>query len=368
MTVPSSAVETRTDAAVLAEAVAAVETLRSVTDRGRVRAAVATAMDGKVKPIGSLGRLEQIAIDIAAVRGTEEPGTPTPAVVICAADHGLNAESVSAYPSEVTGLMLESLAAGGAAVSVLARGVGAKLVVADLGVSVPPECVGREVLDRRVRPGTANSATGDAMTRDEARQALRHGIDIAHDLIDSGHDLVGVGEVGIGNTASASAITARLLDVDAALVVGPGSGLDSEQMRHKTEVVRRVLAAHPDATDPLDVLASMGGLEIAGMAGVMIGCASRGIPVVLDGFITTSAALVAARLAPGSVESMIAGHVSAEPGHAVQLESLGLQPILALDMRLGEGSGAAVAIGVIRQALDILADMATYASLGLGEQ
>lgn len=371
MTIPpdtGSAASDASDREVLGRALAAVESRRHAPDRRAVREAVAAEMDGKVKPLGSLGRLEELAIRVAGIRGEANPGRTNAAVVVAAADHGINAEAVSVYPAEVTGLMLQSFAAGGAAVSVLCARTGARLVVADLGVAVPPDCVGREVLDRRVRAGTGNSAVEPAMSHAEAVRALRYGIEIAESLIDEGVNLIGLGEMGIGNTTTASAMTSRLLGVEPQVVCGPGTGLDAERVWHKAQVVGRVLARHSHAIAPLDVLAAMGGLEVAGLTGVVLGCAARGVPVVLDGFITTAAALAAERMAPGAVDAMIAGHVSAEPGHAVQLRVLGLRPVLALDMRLGEGSGAAVAIGVIQSALDILADMATYASLGLGDQ
>lgn len=348
--------------------VARIEQEARLPERETARARIAAAMDAKVKPIGSLGRLEELAVRIAGIRATANPDElgGSSAVVVCAADHGITAEGVSPYPSVVTGLMLGSYAAGGAAVCVLCARNDTRLVVADFGTADPPACVGDTVLDRNVRRGTGNSAVEEAMTREEALLAIRHGIEIADALADDGITLIGLGEMGIGNTTTASAMTARLLDVDPAAVCGPGTGLDSEKVRHKVEVVRRVLARHPDAREPLQVLAAMGGLEVAGLVGVVLGAAARRVPVVLDGFITTAAALVAVEMAPAARESLIAGHVSAEPGHAIQLDRLGLKPVLALDMRLGEGSGAAVAIGVIRQSLDILAGMATYAELGIG--
>lgn len=363
-----------TSAELVEATLARIEADARLPERETARAQIAAAMDSKVKPIGSLGRLEELAVRIAGIRATTELGKlgaqgglgGESAIVVCAADHGITAEGVSPYPSEVTGLMLGSYAAGGAAVCVLCARNDTRLVVADFGTVDPPDCVGNTVLDRNVRRGTANSAVEEAMTHDEALLAIRHGIEIAQALADEGVTLIGLGEMGIGNTTTASAMTARLLGVDPAVVCGPGTGLDSEKVRHKVEVVRRVLARHTEAREPVDVLAAMGGLEVAGLVGVVLGAAASRVPVVLDGFITTAAALVAVGMAPAAGDALIAGHVSAEPGHAIQLERLGLKPVLALDMRLGEGSGAAVAIGVIRQSLDILADMATYAELGIG--
>lgn len=337
----------------------------------RACAAAAAAMDGKVKPLRSLGELEGLAARVAGIQASQAPRVERPAVVVCAADHGIAASGVSAYPQEVTGLMLQGFAAGTAAVGVLARAAGARLVVADLGVLTPPQIAPgqNEVLDRRVRPGTGNSLEGPAMTRVQAERAVAHGICLATMLIDEGSDLVGLGEMGIGNTTTASALTAALLDRDPARVTGPGTGLDGEALTAKVAAVDGVLRRHADVDrgDPVGVLAAMGGLEIAALAGVVLGCAVRRVPVLLDGFITTAAALVASRLAPSSVDAMIAGTLSPEPGHAVQLEALGLDPVLRLGMRLGEGSGAALAIPVVRAAVALLTDMGSFAALGLAQ-
>ena len=334
-------------------------------------AAAAGAMDGKVKPLRSLGDLERIAARVAGIQGTATPHVDHPTVVVCAADHGIARSGVSAYPQEVTGLMLQGFAAGTAAVGVLTRQAGARLVVADLGVVEPPVIAPgqNQVVDRRVRAGTADSLQGPAMELHEAEQAVAHGIQLAHDLIDEGADLVGLGEMGIGNTTTASALTAALLARDPARVTGPGTGVSGEALAAKVKAVDAVLRRHADVKegDTWGVLARMGGLEIAALAGVVLGCAARRVPVLLDGFITTAAAVVAARLAPAAVDAMIAGTLSPEPGHAVQLEELGLEPILRLGMRLGEGSGASLAIPVVRSAVAVLADMGSFADLGLAE-
>jgi len=325
-----------------------------------------TAIADKVKPPGSLGRLEDIATRIASLRGRVDLPDPTPAVVVCAADHGIAAEGVSAFPQAITGLMLTAFGTGGAAVAVLSRAAGARLVVADLGVIDPPAVP--NLLDRSVRPGTANSVLEPAMTVAEATSALRHGIDLAHELIDDGVDLIALGEMGIGNTTAASALTAALLGCDAAATCGRGTGLDRAQLTHKISVVDQVLARHAAMfDDPLATLASVGGLEVAALAGVVLGAAERRIPVLVDGFITGAAALVAARLAPASIDAMIAAHLSPEPGHALQLARLGLRPLLDLEMRLGEGSGAALAINLVRSAIAVLTEMATFASLGVAQ-
>ena len=354
-----------------ADALALIErTIAAVrpTDAEAAQAA-ATAMDGKVKPIGSLGGLERLAVRLAGIRGTPSPRVDAPAIVVCAADHGVASQGVSAYPQEVTGLMLQSFASGTAAVGVLARQADVRLLVADLGVVAPPPLPsGHRVLDRRVRPGTGNSLDGHAMTVPQAERAMAHGIGLAELLLEDGADLVGLGEMGIGNTTTASALTAALLGRDPARVTGPGTGLAGEALAAKVAVVDAILRRHEDARGTWEILARMGGLEVAALAGVVLGCAARRVPVLLDGFITTAAALVASRLAPTSVDAMVAAHLSPEPGHAVQLEALGLEPVLHLGLRLGEGSGAALAVPVLRSAAAVLRDMGSFADLGLADE
>lgn len=355
-----------TDQHVVATAIAAIEPADA-----EARVSATAELDRKVKPVASLGRLEDIAVRVAGIRGTAVLPPPTPAVVVCAADHGIAAEGVSAYPQAVTAQMLRTFADGGAAVCVLARQAGARLLVADIGVLQPPGETGPKagVLDRRVRAGTADTSHGPAMTTAQAQQAVRIGVDLAGDLAADGVDLVAVGEMGIANSTTASAVTAALLNVAPERVCGRGTGLDDDQLAHKIATVGRILARHSNhGRTPMDVLARLGGLEIAALAGVMLGCAARRIPVVLDGFITGAAALVAARLAPHSVDAMIAGHRSTEPGHALQLADLGLDPLLDLQLRLGEGSGAALAIPLIRAAIAVLSDMATFESAGLSDR
>lgn len=337
----------------------------------RAHAAARSELDRKVKPIASLGRLEQLAARVASIHGDPAPPPPTPAVVVCAADHGIAAEGVSAYPQSVTAHMLTTFATGGAAVSVLARQVGARLVVVDLGVLEPPRRMtgAAAVLDRRVRAGTGNTTRERAMTAGQAQRAVRTGIDLVRDLHSEGVDLVAVGDMGIANTTTASAVTAVLLGADAEDVCGRGTGIDDDQLAHKVATVRRVLARHGAVgPSPMDVLAAIGGLEIAALTGVIVGCAAHRIPVVLDGFITGAAALVAARLAAHSVDAMIAGHRSTEPGHTLQLADLGLEPLLDLQLRLGEGSGAALTIPLVSAAVAVLSDMATFASAGLPDR
>ena len=322
------------------------------------------ALDAKTKPRGSLGRLEDLACRVAAIRGTATPGRLDPVVVVCAADHGIADEGVSAYPQEVTGQMLRNFAGGGAAVCVLARQAGARLVVADLGVREP---VGEPaILARRVRAGTANAAQGPAMTTAEAERAVASGIELADDLIDAGAGIVALGEMGIANTTAASALTAALLRVDPDGVCGRGTGVDDAGFERKLATVWRALEANcVSPRDPIGALAGVGGLEIAALAGVTLGCAARRTPVLVDGFITAAAALAAVCIANPAAGSLIAAHRSPEPGHRLILHALDLDPLLELDMRLGEGSGAALALPIVAAALAILSDMATFDGAGV---
>jgi nicotinate-nucleotide--dimethylbenzimidazole phosphoribosyltransferase len=328
----------------------------------RVPLAVQEAFDAKAKPPGSLGRLEELAGRVAAIRGTATPDLPTPAVVVCAADHGVAVEDVSAYPQEVTAAMVATFASGGAAVSVLARQAGARLVVADLGVKVP--VAHPAVLDRRIGPGTGNAAKGPAMSVSQAERALSVGIELAAGLVDDGVDLIAIGDMGIANTTSASALAAGLLGVAPAAVCGRGTGLDDVGLVRKIEVVVRMLAANPvPAAEPVRLLAGVGGFEIGALAGLILGAAAHHVPVVLDGFITGAAALLAARIAPAGVDAMIAAHRSSEPGHRLVLNALGLEPLFDLDLRLGEASGAALALPLIASSVALLREMATLAEV-----
>lgn len=335
-------------------------------DEAAMRAAAAH-QDALTKPAGSLGRLEAIAIRLAGIRGLSAPPVDRRAIVIAAADHGVTRQGVSAYPSEVTGQMVANFLAGGAAISVLAGASGARLTILDVGVAaprpiVPPEASAR-YLDRRIRAGTADLTTGPAMTRDEALRSIGVGLAVADALARDGVDLLGVGEMGIGNTTSASALTAALTGTAPAEVTGRGTGLDPVGLARKIAVVGSAIARHrPDPRDPIGALAAVGGLEMGALAGLLIGAAAARVPVVLDGFITAAAALVAARLAPGLPPRLLAGHRSVEPGHAVILDDLGLEPLLDLDLRLGEGSGAALAMDLVVSAARLRDGMATFAA------
>jgi nicotinate-nucleotide--dimethylbenzimidazole phosphoribosyltransferase len=351
--------QTTPDRELIAQTVAAIE----APDPAAAQAARA-ALDAKTKPRGSLGRLEELACRIAGVRGAVPTEPLAPVVVVCAADHGVAAEGVSAYPQEVTGQMLSNFAHGGAAVCVLAREAGARLVVADVGACEPVDHPA--ILDRRVRAGTANAATGPAMTVADAERAIATGIALADDLVDDGAGIVGLGEMGIANTTAASALTAALLRADPDGVCGPGTGLDEAGLERKRAVVWRMLEANcVSAYDPLGALAGVGGLEIGALAGVVLGCARRRTPVLVDGFISGAAALVAACLETRCADALIAAHRSPEPGHRLILHALGLEPLLELDMRLGEGSGAALALPIVAAAVAILTDMASFDAAGV---
>jgi nicotinate-nucleotide--dimethylbenzimidazole phosphoribosyltransferase len=326
--------------------------------------AVRAALDAKTKPRGSLGRLEDLAVRVAAIRGTETPGPLRSAVVLAAADHGVAARGVSAYPQEVTGQMLANFASGGAAICVLARCAEAELRVFDLGVASP--VAHPAVRDLRVGSGTADITRGPAMSREQASQALASGRAVAAELAADGIGVVALGEMGIGNTTSAAALAAALLPADSEATCGRGTGLDDEGLGRKVEAVRAALAANrPDPADGAGTLAALGGFEIGFLAGAALGASEHRLVVVLDGFITAAAALVAERIAPGARDAMIAAHLSPEPGHRLVLDELGLEPLLDLGLRLGEGSGAALALPLVRAALAILDEMATFEGAGV---
>jgi nicotinate-nucleotide--dimethylbenzimidazole phosphoribosyltransferase len=310
-------------------------------------------LDAKTKPKGSLGELEALVTRVAAARGTAAPRPLEAAIVVAAGDHGYAEEDVSAYPQAVTGQMLANFAAGGAAISVLTRQLGIRLTVVDAGVGA----------------GTENATRRPAMSPTRAEEGIAAGISLADDLAADGVDLVGLGEMGIGNTTAASALAAALLPADPAAVVGRGTGIDDETLERKVDVVRRALAANEDAlVDPLATLAALGGFEHTLLVGLCLETAARCGIVLLDGFVSSAAALVAARLAPTSVDRMIASHRSPEPGHSAILAELGLTPLLDLGLRLGEGTGVALAVPIVNAALALMAEMATFAEAGVSER
>jgi nicotinate-nucleotide--dimethylbenzimidazole phosphoribosyltransferase len=314
------------------------------------RAAARDALDAKTKPRGSLGALEDLACRIAGIRHSADPGRLRPAIVVAAADHGVAREHVSAYPQEVTRQMLANFDAGGSAVCVLARETGAELRIVDAGVGEP----------------TGNIAEGPAMSRDDALFRLEQGIALGDQLAADGIGIVALGEMGIANSTSASALVAALLDVEPSTVCGRGTGLDDAGLARKIDVVTRALRSNRvDPGDPLGVLAALGGFEIGVLSGLALGAAANRLVVVLDGLISTAAALVAVRLSPRAAEAMIAAHLSPEPGHRVTLAALGLEPLFDLDLRLGEGTGATLALPLLAASLAILSDMATFTAAGV---
>ncbi|HEX5271835.1 MAG TPA: nicotinate-nucleotide--dimethylbenzimidazole phosphoribosyltransferase [Gemmataceae bacterium] len=323
-------------------------------------------LDRKTKPRRSLGRLEDLAVRLAAIYRTADPPLPAKAVIVMAADHGVAEEGVSAYPQVVTAQMVANFAAGGAAINVLARQQGARVVVANMGTRCSVDLP--SVRDCRLGPGTANFARGPAMSRDTAVRAVEVGIRLADELAAEGVGLLGIGEMGIGNTTAASAVTAVLGGDDPARVTGRGTGIDEERLRHKVQVIERALRVNrPDPSDALDVLGKVGGFEIAGLAGVVLGAAARRVPVILDGFITGAAALAAVRLCDAASHYLIASHRSVEPGHAAVLGALGMGKgeLFDLQMRLGEGTGAVLAMGLAEAALRVLREMATFEGAGV---
>ena len=339
----------------------------------RAMAEASARLDRLTKPPGSLGRLEELARQLAGITGRPSPQMGHPAAVVFAADHGVARHAVSAYPSDVTAQMVANIVAGGAAINAISRLVGARVVVVDVGVAgpIPPSPIdasrpGAELIDARIARGTRDMTIGPAMTQREALAAVEVGLATTARLIEDGVDLIAVGEMGIGNTTAASAVTALLTHRPPADVTGPGTGLDEAAVRNKVGVIEAALARNnPDPTDPIAVLKAVGGLEIAALVGAMLAAAGARVPVILDGFITGSAALVATQIAPRLTPRLIASHRSMEPGHRVILDHLGLDPLFELQMRLGEGTGAALAVPILRAATAILAEMATFEGAGV---
>jgi nicotinate-nucleotide--dimethylbenzimidazole phosphoribosyltransferase len=318
-------------------------------------------LDGKTKPRRSLGRLEDFACQYAAIVREDAPALPKKAIVVMGADHGVARRGVSAYPQEVTGQMLLNFAAGGAAINVLARHAGAQVLVIDMGVVAP--VAAPNIIDARIGPGTADFTEGPAMTRAQAERALQTGIDVAAKLQRDGVKVVGLGEMGIGNTTAASALTAVLTRAAAEEVTGFGTGIDETTHQHKIQLIRDALTRHARVSeqgDTLEVLAALGGFEIAGLAGVVLGAAAQHMAVVLDGFIASVAALVAVRLVPAARDYLLPSHRSVEAGHGLVLRALGIPPVLELDMRLGEGTGGALSMTLLDAALHIVHEMATF--------
>ncbi|MGH9109870.1 MAG: nicotinate-nucleotide--dimethylbenzimidazole phosphoribosyltransferase [Acidimicrobiales bacterium] len=338
-----------------------------VTPDAAAAAAAAARQDRLTKPPGALGRLEAAGARLAGIARRCPPPVPEPAVVaVFAGDHGVLSEGVSPWPQEVTAQMVANFCAGGAAVNVLAGHVGAGVVVVDVGVA-STLAPGPSLLDRKVRPGTANLAAGPAMSHDEASRALDVGAEVAAELAGSGTRCLLTGDMGIGNTTPSAALLSALTGRPAEAVTGRGTGIDGDRWAAKVNVVAGAVD-RVRGRPTLDVLAEVGGLEIAALAGFVVGGAAAGLPVLLDGVIAAAAAVVAVDLVPNCAGYLFAGHRSTEPGSAVALDHLGLDPLLDLDLRLGEGTGACLALPVLQASAKILSQMATFDSAGVSER
>ncbi|MBI3165757.1 MAG: nicotinate-nucleotide--dimethylbenzimidazole phosphoribosyltransferase [Chloroflexi bacterium] len=324
--------------------------------------------DMLTKPAGSLGRLEELSVQLAGIQRRAMPGIKDKAVIVMAGDHGVTAEGVSAYPQEVTPQMVLNFLGGGAAINVLARHAGARVVVVDMGVANDIPSADANLIRRRVGPGTMNLAQGPAMKREQAEESIQSGIEVALAEISKGADILGTGDMGIGNTTPSAAIACALMNVAAEKIAGRGTGVDDDGLKRKISVIEKALAVNkPNPKDGLDVLSKVGGFEIGGLAGVMIGAASKHVPVMVDGFISTAAAMIAVTLAPECRQYLIAAHRSKENGHALMLEWLGIKPLLDFDLRLGEGTGAALGISMAEAACKVLSEMATFGEAGVSQ-
>ncbi|AXH94306.1 nicotinate-nucleotide--dimethylbenzimidazole phosphoribosyltransferase [Micromonospora aurantiaca] len=340
--------------------------------------AAARELQGRLtKPAGSLGALEPLSVRLAGLAGACPPPLPEPAAVaIFAGDHGVHAQGVTPWPQEVTAQMIANFLAGGAVVNAFARQAGASVTVVDVGVATPipgadepGDPAGPRLVAANVRLGTRDMTVTAALTRDEARAAVETGIQVAGELIDAGAGILLTGDMGIGNTTPSATLIAAFSGVDAEAATGRGTGVDDETYARKVAVVRAALARHePGPADPLGVLATVGGLEHAALTGLILGAAARRVPVLLDGVIAVSAALAAAAFAPDAVGAMVAGHRSAEPGATAALRHLGLEPLIDLGLRLGEGTGALLALPVVTGAVRVLHEVATFDSAGVAEK
>lgn len=322
-------------------------------------------IDQLTKPLGSLGRIEELALQLVGITGETRPVVEKPVIIVAAADHGIVAEGVSAYPQEVTALMINNFVQGGAAINVFGRQIGARVIVADIGVNA--DISEQPITHHKIRFGTRNFFVEDAMTEEEALAAIKVGCELASQQISEGHRLLIAGEMGIGNTSASSALVAAITGANVEEVVGTGTGIDQEAKLRKIAIIekaiqKRGIDAH---TAPLAILAKVGGLEIAALAGVILEGAARHIPVLVDGFISSTAALVAAELDPAVRPYLIIAHQSVEEGHKILTDYLGIKPLLQLNLRLGEGTGAALAYPLVEAASRMVSEMATFKDLGL---
>ena len=321
------------------------------------------------KPAGSLGRLEDISIRLAGMKADPCPSVSRKAVIIMAADHGVALEGVSAFPAEVTPQMVLNFLHGGAAINVLARQAEASVTVVDIGVAYDFDPSLPGLLHRKIAKGTRNMAKGPAMTRKEAEKAIILGMNVLNEIADKGLDLVATGDMGIGNTTPSSAIVAVMTGLPVSKVTGRGTGVDDAGLAHKVKIIEQAIALNrPDPKDALDVFSKVGGLEIAGLAGVIMAAASRRIPIVVDGFISTAAAMIAVGLVPDVRHYLFGAHLSVEIGHRAMHKHLGLTPLMDLNLRLGEGTGATLAFHLIEASSRILREMATFAEAGVSEK
>lgn len=316
-------------------------------------------LNSLTKPLGSLGRLEELAIQLAGITGSISPVIDPAVVIVMAGDHGVTIEGVSAFPAEVTPQMVYNFITGGAAINILSRAAQATVKIVDIGINADLELPG--LISRKVRRGTDNMANGPAMTVEDALAAIRVGMDVALAAIEDGAKLLALGEMGIGNTTASSALVAVLGRVPVEQVVGLGTGISSSTREHKVEIIKKAIAVNsPNPLNHIEALATVGGLEIAGLAGVVLQAAASRIPVLVDGFISAAAALVAIKIAPLAAGYLIASHESVEPGHRIVNDLLGIKPLLQMNLRLGEGSGAALALPIVRAASCISREMATF--------
>ena len=344
---------------------ATVEKIGPVSANWRLKAR--KHLDNLAIPQGSLGELLDLAEQLAAIKESLKPSVRNKAVVTMAADHGVVEEGVSAFPQEVTLQMVANFIAGGAAINVLAGVAGARVVVVDMGVCADLDrSFAEKILSCKVDYGTRNMAKGPAMTREQAVKSLETGIEIAGRLLDEGVELLATGDMGIGNTTPSSAILAAVSGRSVREVTGRGTGISDDALENKIRVIEKALNINkPDARDPVDVLAKVGGFEIGGIAGLILGAACHKVPVVVDGFISSAGALLAKKLAPASLDYMISGHRSLEYGHRFMLEELGLKPLLNLNLRLGEGTGAALAMNIVESAAQVVNKMLTFEDAGV---
>jgi len=343
-----------------------IEMIKPLDERAMAEARVRQNL--LTKPRGSLGRLEALSIQLAGIQGRSIPQIRHKAIITMAGDHGVAVEGMGNWPQEVTAQMVYNFLSGGAGINVIARQVGARVMVVDMGVATELKPNPR-LLSRKIALGTQNIARGQAMTREQAVTAVEMGMEIVAAEVARGLDIVGTGDMGIGNTTASSAICAVMTGKPVAEVTGRGTGITDEQLKHKIEVIEKALAVnHPDPRQPLEVLAKVGGFEIGGLVGVMLGAAAHRIPVVVDGFISGAAALIATALSPKLKDFLIAGHVSDETGHRLVLSRLGLEPLLNLGMRLGEGTGAALGIFLAETSARVLAEMATFTEAGVSQE